>query len=381
MVDTVILRISRDDFIISPSVYSHFSQSICTILDETIKTRRFVKSSYTLPKELNQSGLYFPKFSVMKAARHGGYAIYAHIEFSAPKILFGNNFDEFTGNELREVCKTLSERLEMMGVIIQPEKLASATVSTIHYGKNVPFTDYTTASQIISDLAKCDTTVRKQYNIRDFGNNGEALYLQTRNSGLVVYDKVQELKTAHHKKGRFEGDNQCQFSILDRVETPFEVVRIETRLRNPEAIRNVFSRCNIGLHNGNFCDLFSKDIAQTILLDAFSPFAATQNNLVGIRSSLRDFAVELKRGSPEISPRAILMIIGLKAMLDEDGFRDIRKEISATSGQWLRIKETVNKANIATRNQSSVNIVRQALEEFRPVRLGDYMSDDIDSIS
>lgn len=374
MVDTVILRINKNNFAISPSAEPCFSQSIRPILDESIKTGRFVETTYQLPQELRQTGLYFPRFSIIKARRHGGYAIFAHIKFSAPKILFGNNFDELTGSELEQVCEALSERLRTMGIIVCPKTLASAAVSTIHYGKNIPFTDYTTASQIIRDLAKCDTTIRKHHNTRDYAGGGEALYLQTKTSGLIVYDKVQELKTTRHKKGRFEEDNQCQFYILDQLQTPFEVVRIEARLQKPEVIRNTFNRCNIDPHNSRFCDLFSQDIARVILIDYFSPFMAGQNKLVGIRSSLKEFVAKLKRGSPKTSPRNLLMIAGVKALLDEDGYRDIRKEIGATSEQWLRIKQVVNEAKISTRNQDSIDIVKRSLEDFRPVKLEDYIS-------
>lgn len=373
MVDTVILRINKNDFTIASSAHPHFSQSIRLVLDVSIKTGRFVKAVYQLPQELKQSDLYFPRFSIMKAARHGGYAIYAHIKFSAPKILFGNNFDELTGNELWQVCEALSERLRMMGIIVRSETLASATVSTIHYGKNISFIDYTAASQVIGDLAKCDVTIRKQFDTRDYINGGEALYYQTKTSSLIIYDKVQELKTTRRRKGRFEEDNQCQFYILDQVKTPFEVVRIEARLQNPETIRNTFKKCDIDLRSSRFCDLFSQKIARTVLMDYFSPFAAEQNKLVGVRDSLRDFVAKLKRGSPEISPKDILTIVGIKAMLAEDGFRDIRKEIGATSGQWLRIKNIISKANISTQRQSNIDIVKQKLEGFIPVRLGDYI--------
>lgn len=372
MIDTVILRINKNDFAISPLACPYFSQSVQSVLDENIKTGRFVEATYQLPQELRQTGLYFPWFSIMKARRHGGYAIFARVKFSAPKILFGNNFDELTGSELNQICEALSKRLRTMGIIVHPKTLASAAVSTIHYGKNIPLTDYTTASQIISDLAKCDTTIRKHHNTRDYAGGGEALYLQTKTSGLIVYDKVQELKTTRHKKGRFEEDNQCQFYILDQIQAPFEVVRIEARLQEPEAIRNTFNRCNIDPHNGRFCDLFSQDIARIILIDYFSPFIAEQNKLVGVRSSLKEFVAKLKRGSPKTSPRNLLMIAGVKALLDEDGYRDIRKEIGATPDQWLRIKRAINEAKINTRNQNSIDIISQSLEQFIPVKLENY---------
>lgn len=272
MVDTVVLKISKDSFEILPSVYRCFSSYIPSILNEKVSCARFAKAYYTPPEDLKRSGLYLPKFSVIKAKRYGGYEIFAHIEFSAPKLLFGNNFEEFIGNELHEISKALSNHLKMMGILIHPSSIERGKVAAIHYSKNIPFTDYTTASQIISDLAKCDVTIRKQHNMRDFTNGGEALYFQTKACGLVIYDKVQELKASQSKCTRFEEDNQCQFHVLDQIKNPFEVVRIEVRLSNRQTIRNTLSRCNLDFEEGRFCDLFLLETAQAVLLDAFVPF-------------------------------------------------------------------------------------------------------------
>ncbi len=373
MVDTVILNISRDDFTIAPSVYPNFSQSVRPILNKNAKSGRYVKTNYILPTELKQLGLYFPRFSVIKARRSGGCAIFARVEFSAPKILFNNNFDELSDNGLTTVCEMLSERLEIMGITILPEKLASATVSTIHYGKNIPFMDYMTASQIIRDLAKCDVTVRKQHDKRDYVNGGEGLYFQTSTSGLIVYDKIQELKTTQWKKGRFEKDNQCQFCILDQIKSPLEVVRIEHRLLEHPIIRNTFNKYGLEFGDGRFCDLFSLEAARTILLGAFSPFLEAQNKLLATTSNVEKLATELKQNNPGLSPKNILIIIGVKALLGEDGLLDIRKMIGATSGQWFRLKQTIANAHISVQRQSSADRIMRELEGFRLVRLADYI--------
>lgn len=375
MIDTVILRIDRSDFDILPLAYPHFSQKIYPILDREIRIGRFTKTSYNLSEELKQSGLYFPKFFLMKGRRSGGFAIFAHIEFSAPKLLFGNNFEELTGNELPQICETLSARLKMMGIIIKTSVLKTGIVATIHYGKNILFTDYTTASQVIGDLAKCDITIRKQWDKRDYINGGEALYLQTQTSGLVVYDKVQELKATRYKNGRFEEDNQCQFHLLDKIQqnSPFEVVRIEFRLKNRVTIRDTFQKYNLDFCEGRFCDVFSLETARTLLLETFSPFLANQNILISFNGSLEKLAIELKRGSPSLSPKDILAIIGQKALLEEVSFRDIRNIIGATSGQWSRIKQVTNKARTDIRTRGSIDIIRRELEEFRPIKMASYL--------
>lgn len=375
MMDTGAITISKNCFEISEKAYCSFSQPIAPILDEKIRPGYLMTAYYKPNQELKSSGIYLPKFSLYKAVRDNGYEIFAKIEFSAPKLLFGNNFEELADSDLMSVCKVLSGRLRLMGIRVHPLSIKFASVTTIHYGKNIPFADYTTASQIIRDLSKCDTTIRKQYDKRDFVNNGEALYLQTKTSGLAIYDKKQELQnTRNCTKGRFEEGNDCQLYLLNNFaqKPPFEVVRIEARLLNRKTIRATFARCNIKVDNYRFCDLFSSEIAKSVLLGMFAPFESEQNQLIYCQDTSERFARTLRVSNPKLSPKDILMIVGCKDLLETSGYRDIRKLIGATSGQWSRIKRTIKNANMSVNNQNSIAVIKRHLEEFKPIRLRDY---------
>lgn len=375
MVDTVTLKISKEHFDITEAAQLSFSQPIAPILDEKIRPGYLMSAYYKPNQELKMSGIYLPKFSLYKAVRNNGYEIFAKVEFSAPKLLFGNNFDELTDSDLILVCKALSGRLRLMGIRVHPLSIRFASVTAIHYGKNIPFTDYTTASQIIRDLSKCDTTIRKRYNQRDFVNNGEALYLHTKTDGLVIYDKKQELQnTRSYTNGRFEDENDCQFYLLDRFnqKPPFEVVRIEARLLKRRAIKTIFTRCGINGNDYKFCDLFSSKVAKAVLLDAFAPFESEQNKLIYCQDASERLAITLRANNPELSPKDILMIVGCKDLLETSGYRDIRKLLGATSGQWSRINRTIKNTNMNVSSQNSIATVKRRLEEFEPVRLQYY---------
>ena len=372
MVDTVILKISKEHFDIAETAQLKFSQSIAPILDEKIRPGYLMTAYYKPSQELKALGIYLPKFSLYKAVRNNGYEIFAKVEFSAPKLLFGNNFDELADDDLMRVCKALSGRLRMMGIRVHPLSIRFASVTTIHYGKNIPFTDYTTASQIIRDLSKCDTTIRKRYNQRDFVNNGEALYLHTKTDGLVIYDKKQELQNTHScTNGRFEDENDCQFYLLDRFsqKPPFEVVRIEARLLKRRAMKTIFTRCGINGNTYKFYDLFSSEIAKTVLLDMFTLFEGEQNKLIYCQDASERLAMALRVNNPKLSPKDILMIVGCRNLLETSGYRDIRKFIGATSKQWSRIECTIGNTNINVNSQNSITTIKRRLEEFEPVRL------------
>lgn len=375
MLDTVILKISKEHFDITKTAHLSFSQPITSILDENIRPGYLMSAYYTPNQELKALGIYLPKFSLYKAARSDGYEIFGKVEFSAPKLLFGNNFDELTDDDLESVCRALSGRLRLMGIRVHPLSIRITAVTAIHYGKNIPFTDYTTASQIIRDLSKCDTTIRKRYNQRDFVNNGEALYLHTKADGLVIYDKKQELQnTRSYANSRFEEENDCQFYLLDcfNQKPPFEVARVEARLLKRRAIKTALTRCSVNGNGYKFCDLFSSEIAKTVLLNAFAPFESEQNKLIYCQDASERLAIALRANNQELSPKDILMIVGCKDLLETSGYRDIRKLLGATSGQWSRIKRTIANVNMNVNSQNSITVMKQRLEEFEPVRLKDY---------
>lgn len=70
--------------------------------------------------------------------------------------------------------------------------------------------------------------------------------------------------------------------------------------------------------------------------------------------------------------RNMFMIVGLKALLNEIDFLEIRKITRATSGQWSRLNQCLCEIKIETRQQDSVALIGQHLKKFQPVRLEKY---------
>ena len=98
--------------------------------------------------------------------------LFRSIEFSIPKLLFGNNFDEVEEKQFEEIIKRLRDILDHMGVQVLPETLRGASVSAIHYSKNIPLMDYSTPSMILKELSKIDLNQRLDLNQTDFRNGG-----------------------------------------------------------------------------------------------------------------------------------------------------------------------------------------------------------------
>lgn len=54
---------------------------------------------------------YLPRLTLIKAIRNGGFSILLKIEFSIPKLLYCNNFDEVEESDFGEICWKLQEVL------------------------------------------------------------------------------------------------------------------------------------------------------------------------------------------------------------------------------------------------------------------------------
>ena len=155
--------------------------------------------------ELRQ-GIYKPRLTVTKRLnRLGGYDIPIKIEFSAPKMLFGNNFDELTDNDFPQLVTKLNTTLREMGVYISEERLANAPVSAIHFSKNIALTDYTLPYTYIKQLTKLNINKKLDTNQTDYRNEGHSFKYRANSFEIAFYDKLKDLQQGMtSEKGRLK---------------------------------------------------------------------------------------------------------------------------------------------------------------------------------
>jgi hypothetical protein len=103
-----------------------------------------------------------------------GFSLTLRVEFSAPKLVYGNNFDELVSRDFETVVERLQQRLSELGVRVAEDTLRGAKVSTIHYSKNIAFRDYTTCAMVIRELAKIDLPLRLDLSHTDYRNEGHS---------------------------------------------------------------------------------------------------------------------------------------------------------------------------------------------------------------
>lgn len=216
MIDTVVLTLKQDQFQITdhqrfdPSSYNLYHPPYVKLGKQAI----FKCTQNPTKKDFLADGKYRPRLTLIKRRVRNGYEIMLRVEFSCPKLIFGNNFDELSEKDFEQVVQTLKDRLKDMGVHTTLAVLKTANVSAVHYSKNIILTDYSTPKLVIDELKKVDLNMKLDLNQTDYRNAGHSVRYRTNTFELIFYDKLKDLQQAKFSEKRaVEKDNTIQLTF------------------------------------------------------------------------------------------------------------------------------------------------------------------------
>ena len=173
----------------SPNSESFFNHSL------RFGSSGIVSAKNNPTKRLKDSGHYYPIMTLFKAIRRSGIEYFLHVQFSAPKMIFKNNFDEVQESDFGDICWLLKERMYEMGVLVDNVKnIENAEVTAIHYSKNIVLDDGKIPYQIIKELQKTNISKIFDTNKSDYRNEGQAFKYHTNSFEFIVYDKIKDLQ-------------------------------------------------------------------------------------------------------------------------------------------------------------------------------------------
>jgi hypothetical protein len=193
MIETVILTIPKSKFRnLDGSAKLNFEAQ-----QQDLK-KGYAKWIKNPTKDMFESGKYYPRLTGYK--RFSKYSV--KIEFSAPKLIFGNNLEELQDNDFNKIIDTLYDRLLDMEIKTSKEDLAEARVSAIHYSKNIEL----------------------QNNYTDFRylNDGQSLQMYSKAHSFVIYDKMADLQKAD-RLAIDKDNNKMQRSLFDELPKEKEI--------------------------------------------------------------------------------------------------------------------------------------------------------------
>ncbi len=332
------------------------------------------------PEEL-RSGMYKPRLTVSKRPMRGGFAVMLKIEFSVPKLVFGNNFDEVTEAEFEPAIKRLYERLYDMGVVVMPAVLRDAPVSAIHYSKNILLTDYSTPQAILTELAKVNLSQRLDLNQTDFRNEGHAVKFRANSYEIICYDKLKDLRKAKTSEKRaIEKDNGVQLHLFERVTLPkpFEVLRMEVRINKRVKLTSLLEKLKYPVPLTFRC-LYDPSLAQAVLRHYFAELAAAYTVIPPKPDSWATFAWNFRQAHPKSRASTMLQVAGAICFLNElgeRGFREVMRGHGASC--WPRLKKKLIELTPSDRRFPAAQIIQKALDEFIPMRVPSQTKNSVD---
>jgi len=324
------------------------------------------------PNELKM-GIYKPRLTVTKRInRAGNFEIPLKIEFSIPKLLYGNNFDELIDADFPAVIQKLKIVLKEMGVYLFEKNLINAPVSSVHFSKNIALTDYTTPYTYLSQLTKLNINKRLDTNRTDFRNEGHSFKYRANSFEIVFYDKIKDLQQAKTSEKRAEEkDNALQLDLFDVLtkQKPLEVLRVEIRLNKRQKISQILKKIGKEVEP-TFANIFNQDTAKKVLLHYISEIEEAYPPLLTYQyDSPKKFFEKLLVANPKLKPTQALELTAFRALLEEIGVREYRQMTKRHGNYyWYSLNSKMKKLN-HTDEVGVFSLLRKQITEFEPLKL------------
>lgn len=372
MIDTIILTLEHPQFaIIQPDL---FSPSASVLFDNEGTPRVGVRSVCTQngTKRQKQEGAYLPRLTISRRPCGSEISVMLKIEFSAPKLLLGNNFEELRDADFGALLTVLQGALLTMGVTVDIEVLELSRVSSIHFAKNIILTDGSRPAYYLDALQRTDVSKRLDVTKTQFRNEGHGFAIHANSFEIVFYDKLADLAQSRISEKRcFDKDNSGQLSVLNirDAKIPFEVLRMEVRLAKRKKIRQVLSALNEFMEL-NLRGLFSSQISQRILSNYWQVLKA-RDRLYSPDPSpeIKRFFTVLAIKFPELGFAKSLQIYGLNLVLSAMSFRELKAIFPKANRRTLaKYQSAMDSLKSNSRNAISSDIVGQTLETMEAIR-------------
>ena len=375
MLDTIVLTINYGSYqVVDHDKFIPSTKSLFEGLKTQFGARLYERYIQNPPKK----GPYGPRLTITARKTGNRLLIPLRIEFSIPKLIYGNNVSEVGESDFAAVVKTLRKRLKEMGVIVWTKNLENAAVSVAHFSKNIPLSNGYTASFAVRELSKLDLTGKLDIN-RTHYRNGKVLYAYCGSYEVVLYDKMYDVERPEGRaidKGRTLG----QLTLLESYrsgEIP-EILRLEVRFVKKQKLNSVLKELGFK-ENPTFKEIFNKELSKAVL-KRYWDFIGTERYAFLLKSEFEpeDLLEAIFRKSKaegrRIGAKNALILLGIEQFVRKHGVRPLKSQICAYCSKrtWDRLKpflKILAKIFKDSKPFGFVKDVESALEAFKPFRV------------
>jgi len=375
MVDTITIRLDESQFRIldhnkfSPNTYNFYHPPYARM-----GSRGYLDAYQNPTRKELLAGIYKPQLTLRKRWRGNAPILFLYIQFSAPKILYGNNFDELEDSDLDEILTELHSKLFDMGVGLRMNEFKYAKVTKIHYSKNIVLPEYVIPHMIIGEVRKVDVSLHHEIAEKDYRNEGRSIRFHTNDFELIIYDKQKDLqKSKKGDKKSMEEDNAIQLNLFDTLKRkkPFEVLRIEARLNTPNKITK---ELGISKVHHTLDTLFSSKISINLLRNYWKNILKNYQIMSYDIENKEKFLVSFMINNPKAKLTNALAIYAVIEFAKQMGIRKFRNLIEKRYSRrtWYSLKASLNKYNLDGKLPNHFDAITKTLNAYHPLHLQDY---------
>lgn len=283
---------------------------------------------------------YLPRIEVYEAFTEDrkGLRYILKLEFSVPKLLYGNSLQEVVEEDKDLVFSRLQSALGKNGIHIRDiAAIAGARVGAVHFCKNIPLPRDMRMREILDELRRVDISKVVDITGTKFKNGGRVLNIYSGTVERSFYDKVSDAMRPKNKrsdKGRIERER----SIIERfgLQTR-EVFRYEYRIKKTQTVMRDINAA-LGRKDKKtyvaFADLFTPGLFKTMVLKSWRDLVKRPENqlaLLGPTSTVNLFlhilAAARNADGKAHSLNNALVSYGLARAIGDHGAKEVRGSI------------------------------------------------------
>lgn len=370
MIDTIILTIPREKVRVVDM--THYGAPAWDLQSRTRSYEKFVKNPSSRDLE---SGLYMPCITgYSRKNRLHEVERSIRVQFSAPKLIYKNNLDELAEAQFPSVVTALNDRLERMGVFVGRDDLENASVTSVHYSKNIVLKNNYTAQYVISELSKINPNKRFDFARARFMNEGQSLYIHASTHEFVVYDKVADL-TKGFKRAIDRDQNGLQMGLFEKLKEDHEIIRFEARLVKRQKLNSLFKDFGF-MQNPTFQDVFSAEKSRAVLMHYWQTMIDKSGiSLFANLNTPKDVLRQIFLVREDMKPTSAIYFAGLMMLAsDGNGLRELRSILTkqATDRSWYRISadfKEIGAELVRLKPRDWYDQLRIGLNSLEPYRL------------
>ncbi len=304
------------------------------------------------------------------------------IEFSVPKLLYGNSIQEVRESDKEKVFNRLRSALLDAGILIETSVIAKASVSAAHFCKNVLLPKKMQLREILNELIKVD--ISKVVDISDtrFKKGGRVLNIYSGTIERSIYDKISDSTRPKNKRTDKARINRERNFVERHGLQDSEIFRYEYRIKKTATVKRELNSVleRDGTKLVVFSDLFTPSLFQKIVNKSWRDIVsrpANQLALLGPVDKLNLFLHILSEAGKQGGAHSMnngLISYGLTVAIIEHGAKEVKGVISSrwNGDHTERLTKKIETASLLAKGlpySNCISFVSAALEKFEPIGL------------